>query len=572
MRLSLIPGLSRRSSAGSAKLQFRSSARLRMMSSLHVRFWFAAAGLALALAPGAPAQAAPRSRPRLVVVIAVDQLRADYIDRFRPYFGAAGFNLLLRRGARFADARYEHATTTTCPGHAVILTGSYATVNGIVANEWFDARTGHPEYCAGDPAVRLIGSTGPGRSPRNLFGATVGDVLKMATGGRSRVVTVSAKDRAAIMLGGHLADAAYWMSDTLFVTSSYYRRDLPAWVREFNASHPVSRYFGGSWKRLLDSAAYAMMGTDDEPAETDEAGMGRTFPHPISGEEAFAGSPFLNDVLADFAMHAVTAEGLGQDTVPDLLGISFSANDGVGHAFGPESQEVMDVTLRLDRTLERLFGFLGRSVGLADVLVVLTADHGVGPMPEVLQRLHPGTSPRRLNPKVIDSAVRSAMEARYGPVPGAGWIVYHSPPLIYLNQPALAAKRIPVEDAERVAQAAVLGVYGVHGALTGTALARQRESEDLTGPVRSFFPGRSGNIYYELEPYWLADDGRTGASHGSTWLYDRQVPLLWFGRGVVPGTQRTPVDVADIAPTLSALLGLIAPGGSQGRVLAEILR
>jgi predicted AlkP superfamily pyrophosphatase or phosphodiesterase len=212
-------------------------------------------GLGLMAAESGSAQTPPAS-PRLVVAIAVDQLRADYMDRFRPFFERGGFNLFLQRGASFADARYEHATTSTCPGHAVILTGSYGSVNGIIANEWYDAKRGRQEYCAADRTVRLIGSELEGRSPRNLGGATVGDLLKISNGGRSRVVTVSAKDRSAIMLGGHLADGAYWMEDTLFVTSTYYRPDMPQWAREFNSSGKVSSYFGKKWERLLPAAAY----------------------------------------------------------------------------------------------------------------------------------------------------------------------------------------------------------------------------------------------------------------------------------------------------------------------------
>jgi predicted AlkP superfamily pyrophosphatase or phosphodiesterase len=533
--------------------------------------WWLAAAL-LPLAPDAAAQTAPRPRPRLVVVIAVDQLRADYIERFRPYFGAGGFNLFLQRGASFAQARYAHATTSTCPGHAVILTGSYGEVNGIIANEWYDTRTGRPTYCAEDTAVTLVGSAGPGGSPRKLFGATVGDVLRTATAGRSRVVTVSAKNRSAIMLGGQLADAAYWMVDTLFVTSTYYRADLPGWAREFNASGAMSRYFGQTWDRLLPAAAYQMMGPDDEPAERDVAGMGRTFPHRIAGIDALHGSPFLNDVMADFAMRAVDAEGLGRDTVSDLLGLSFSANDGVGHTFGPESHEVMDATVRLDRTLQRLFGFLDRTIGLANVVVVLTADHGVAPMPEVLARIRPGSTARRLDPAIIESAVRKALSARYGQVDAPGWVVYHVPPQMYLNRAALAALNIPVEDAERVAQSAVRSVPGVHEVLTGSELTRQRAAGIESGPVHSFHPSRSGNLYYMLEPYWLPDPSASGAEHGSGWRYDQEVPLLWFGRGILPGVHQGPAYVADIAPTLSALLGLLSPGGSQGRVLSEMLR
>jgi predicted AlkP superfamily pyrophosphatase or phosphodiesterase len=524
---------------------------------------------------GAAAQAptpATGARPRLVVAIAVDQLRADYMDRFRPFFGRSGFNLFLQRGASFASARYEHATTSTCPGHAVMLTGSYGTVNGIIANDWYDVRTGRDVYCAADTTARLIGVEGEGRSPRNLKNATVGDLLKIGTGGRSKVVTVSAKDRAAIMMGGQLADAAYWMVDTLFVTSTYYRQEMPAWAREFNGAGKVTSYFGKKWERLLPAAAYDMVGPDDVAAEADEAGTGRTFPHPIGSAEAFDLSPFSNEVVADFAMRAVTEEGLGRDTVPDLLGVSFSANDRVGHAYGPDSHEVMDVTVRLDRTLARLFSFLDKTVGLANVVMVLTADHGVAPLPEVFANLHPGASARRFHPAVVDTAVEAAFRARYGPAPAPGWIGYHDQPQLYLNPAALRAKRVSVDDAERVAQAAIMAVPGVHEALTSSELAEGRAGGVRSPEVLSFFPGRSGNIYYQMEPYILVDDGATGTGHGTPWAYDQQVPLLLYGSRIVTGVRRTPAAVADIAPTLSALLGLTVPGGSQGRVLAEALR
>ncbi|MEP6689039.1 MAG: alkaline phosphatase family protein [Gemmatimonadales bacterium] len=518
-------------------------------------------------------QAMPQPRPRLVVVIAVDQLRADYLDRFRPFFSSGGFNLFLQRGASFPEARYRHANTSTCPGHAVMLSGSYAEVNGIVANGWYDRQAGRAVNCAEDRAVRQVGSSGPGRSPRNLLGATVGDLLKTATAGRSRVVTVAGKDRAAIMLGGHLADAAYWIVDTLVVTSTYYRRDLPAWVRAFNGSRAFSGRVGRTWDRLLPAALYQMMGRDDEPAERDEAGMGRTFPHPLASADAVGNSPFLNDIIADIAMSAVEAEGLGRDTVPDLLGIGFSANDHVGHTYGPDSHEVMDATVRLDRTLQRLFDALDRSVALANIVVVLTADHGVGPMPEVMKRVRPAQSAAgRLDPTIIDTAARRALTARYGQIPSPGWIVSHSPPMIYLNVAALGALNVSVEDAERVAQAAVRAVPGVHDALTSSELSRQRAAGIETATVRSFHPSRSGNLYYMLEPYWLTDASPTGADHGSPWRYDQEVPLLWFGRSIVPGVHRGSADIADLAPTLCALLGLTSPGGAQGQVLPGLLR
>jgi predicted AlkP superfamily pyrophosphatase or phosphodiesterase len=315
-----------------------------------------------------------------------------------------------------------------------------------------------------------------------------------------------------------------------------------------------------------------MVGPDDVAAEADEAGTGRTFPHPIGGTAAFDLSPFSNEVLADFAMRAVAEEGLGRDTVPDLLAISFSANDRVGHAYGPDSHEVMDVTVRLDRTLARLFSFLDKTVGLANVVMVLTADHGVAPLPEVFASLHPGASARRFNPAVVDTAVEAALRARYGPAPAPGWIAHHDQPQLYLNRAALRAKRVSVEDAERVAQAAIMTVPGVHEALTSSELASGRARGVRSAEVLSFYPGRSGDIYYLMEPYIVVDDGSTGTGHGTPWAYDQQVPLLLYGSRIVPGVRRTPATVADIAPTLSALLGLTAPGGSQGRVLAEALR
>jgi arylsulfatase A-like enzyme len=321
------------------------------------------------------------------------------------------------------------------------------------------------------------------------------------------------------------------------------------------------------------------VGPDDVPPEADQGGWGPTFPPRVApasaGDdfvEAFDQTPFSNDVVADFAMRAVAAEGLGKDAVTDVLGIGFSANDRAGHAYGPDSHEVMDITIRLDRTLARLFTYLDRTVGLANVVAVLTSDHGVAPLPEVFNRLHPGASARRFNPAVVDTVVNAALAAAYGPVPAPGWVIHHDQPQIYLNLAALRARKVPVEDGEKVAQAAIRAVPGVHEVLTATELASARAAGGRSGEVLSFHPGRSGNLYYQMAPYILVDDEPTGTGHGTPWEYDRQVPVLLFWSRIVPGIRRTPAAVADIAPTLSALLGLTAPGGAQGRVLSEAIR
>jgi predicted AlkP superfamily pyrophosphatase or phosphodiesterase len=334
--------------------------------------------LLLSCIPGILAAQQPPPRPKLVVVIVIDQFRADFLQRFRPYFSPGGFNLFSRRGATFTEAAYQHAVTLTCPGHAVVLSGTYANVNGIISNQWYDPASGRQEYCAADTAVTLVGTSGEGRSPRNLIGSTVGDELKRATGGRGRVITLAGKDRSAIMLGGHQADAAYWFADSLVVTSTHYMKALPDWVSRFDAPRRVKSYAGKSWGRMLPRAAYSSTGPDDVAAEENIGGMGRIFPHPLAPDssrrffDAFETSPFQDEVLFQFARAAVINERMGQDNDPDLLGISLSANDLVGHAFGPNSQEVMDVTVRTDRLLQAFFNFLNQRIGLRNVLIVLT--------------------------------------------------------------------------------------------------------------------------------------------------------------------------------------------------------
>lgn len=533
----------------------------------------------LVLLAGVAAAEAPAPKPKLVVTILIDQFRPDYLQRFRPYFGDGGFNLLLQGGANFAGARYEHAVTSTCPGHAVVLTGSYGNVNGIISNEWYDAATGREVYCAGDSLAKVIGVKKEGRSPRNLIGYTVGDELKLASAGRSRVIAVGGKDRSAIMLGGHLADAAYWPVDTLFVSSTYYLKELPEWARRFNGSGAMSAYAGKVWERLLPVAEYDAFGPDDVAGEENVGARGRVFPHRLDElapslenfVTSFEYSPFHNEVVAEFAMKALVEEGLGRDAVPDLLAISLSAVDRVGHAYGPHSQEVMDMVIRTDRLLERLFALVDKQVGLANTLIVLTADHGVAPLPELIEAIKPGAGRgHRVNPATIAAAVKARLDRRFGALAAPGWIVFHEPPWIYLNASALQRRGISVETAEREARAAVEKVTGVQQAITATELRLLNQAPQSPAAF-SFHPARSGNIYYSMRPYWLVEAHETGASHGTPWSYDARVPLLWFGAGISPGTHSGMVGVADVAPTLAYLLGISEPGGSRGRVLSEML-
>jgi arylsulfatase A-like enzyme len=252
------------------------------------------------------------------------------------------------------------------------------------------------------------------------------------------------------------------------------------------------------------------------------------------------------------------------------LGISLSANDLIGHAFGPSSHEVMDVTVRTDRLLQDLFGFLNRRLGLRNVLIVLTADHGVAPMPETVQQLNVGAA--RLNPTKIATAVEAGLRSQYGAAPEGGWMAHMAPPWIYLNVKALSDRGISIEEAERTARAAALSVPEVHQAFTATELTLLQKTGMASGPAFSFYPARSGNVYYELRPYVVPGDDSTGTTHGSPWAYDSRVPMLWLGASVRRGTYGGPASIADIAPTLSSILGIDRPAGSRSRVLQEMLR
>ena len=536
----------------------------------------AVAALALGALPGPGAAQAPP--PRLVVVVVIDQFRSDYLDRFAPQFGTGGFRRFLDAGVRFTEGRHAHAVTKTCPGHAVVLTGAYASVTGIVANEWWSVTERRERYCAEDAAAPLLGVAGEGRSPRRLQAPTVGDVLREQTGGRGRVVTVSGKDRAAIMLGGRLANEAWWMEDTLFVTSTWYRPDLPEWARKFNASGAVTTWFGKTWDRALPAAAYAALGADDVAWERDKSGMGRAFPHPLGAGEARPGpgyvdaletSPFQNELVVDFALAALRAHALGRDEVPDILAISLSANDRIGHAYGPTSHEVMDVTVRTDRLLARLFDAVEREVGLANVVAVLTADHGVAPVPEALDAAFGRPVARRLVPDSVAGAARRALEARYG---AGEWILHQDGPYLYLDEELFRARGVNLTDAEAVAAAAVSAVPGVSWASPASALEEEWAAGGDTDVIRSFHPAESGHVMYLTQPWVVEEDDPAGTGHGTPWAYDQRVPLLWYGAGIRPGTWSGEATVADIAPTLARLLRIPPPSAARGRILTEALK
>ena len=487
--------------------------------------------------------AAPQE-PKLVLFIVVDQCRYDYLTRFRDEFHG-GFNRLLENGAFFASARVDFFPTLTAPGHAAMLSGASPSASGIVGNDWFDRREGIHVTSVSDKTTKIVGASGTdGASPRRLLVSTVGDELRKATGGRSRVIGISTKDRSAILLTGQRANGAYWYDapSGLFVSSSYYGPDLPAWVRSFDDSRPSLQYASVTW-------------------------MGHKFPddgRPLY--KAIERSPFGNDLVEAMAELAIKAEKLGQRDATDLLALSFSSTDYIGHDYGPDSPELHDALLRTDRILDRLFEEVDRQIGLAKVVVVMTSDHGVSPLAEVNNaRKMPGG---RYPLTAVSDAVQAALSKKYGP---GKWVAGCWDLLVYLNRDLLFQKRIDPAEANRAAAEAMLDMPHVARAYTREQLGDPQALWDETGRrMKDGFHSEFGaDIEFIPEPYWAFTDLKT--THGTTYSYDNHVPLIFMGAEIRRSRQYASVRTNDIAPTLAEILGVPKPSASSGRSLREIL-
>ncbi|HEX8150230.1 MAG TPA: alkaline phosphatase family protein, partial [Pyrinomonadaceae bacterium] len=487
-------------------------------------------------APRAAAAAAQPKRPRLVLLIAVDQFRYDYLERFGDLFGAGGLRRLLRDGASWAECNYDHVPTETAPGHATMMTGAWPSETGIIANLWFDRAEGKSVENVRDDSVRLLGG-GAGEaasSPRNLLASTLGDQLKMATGGRARVVGVSSKNRAAILPAGRMADAAYWYSTLTgaFVSSTYYFDRLPDWAAGFNAARPADKLFGAKWERLLPAAEYERRaGRDDAPWEKAADNSSYVFPHVMDGGlkgpgPAFYGaldySPYSNDLVLSFAEAALINEKLGADEETDVLTVSFSANDIVGHRYGPYSHEAMDITLRVDRQIARLLEVVDARVGLSNTVVAFTADHGVAPSPE--HSVEMGLPGGRVKVSDVLAAVRNRLRARFGK-PGdkdttADYVAETAMNgQLFFNVVALKRDGVERAEIERVACEAALTVPGISRCFTRTQL--ESGAIPPADPVarrvlHGFYPRRSGDVAVIQEPFKYLSEFATpiSATHG----------------------------------------------------------
>ncbi len=518
--------------------------------------------------------------PKLVVAILVDQLRYDYLERFAGQFSDGGFLRLGGQGAFLTSAYYDYLPTVTAPGHATFLSGAPPSVHGIIGNDWWDKATGKSMYCCADPDVEGVGTKGPGgrMSPRNFVGSNFADEFRLRF--RGRVVGVSMKDRGAILPAGKKPAGAYWFESGsgAFVTSTYYRAELPGWVEGFNARGLAAGYIGKTWSRLLKPEAYLW----EDAAAGEGALKGEEAPvfdhviHPSTKEgfESIMPTPFGNELLLEFAKAAVEGEKLGQGAVPDLLCVSFSSLDYCGHRFGPYSQEVQDLTLRLDRQIGELLRFLDGKVGAGKYVVVLTADHGVAPNPEFAAAQ--GMDGRRVDMLELTASLKGRLSEHFGP--GDYVLGKRLSEELHFNHELLREKKVAAGELAAFIREWALGT-GVYQAAYSREQLLEGRAPGRLGElvVNGYNAERGADMVLLFKPYMLPGmpvvEGvaPSGTTHGSGYAYDTHVPVFFYGPGFKAGRVTAGARVTDIVPTLSAVLRMDVPPGCVGRVLSEVL-
>jgi len=548
-----------------------------------ISFVSPAAAQALPTRAAAAKSSRAPAKPKLVVLLVVDQMRGDYVDKFL-FQWTGGLKRLVEEGAWFRDAAYPYAATETCVGHATISTGAFPATHGMVANAWWDRKEQKMVTCTSDPKAKNLSYAGGtpkgGDSAVQMAVPAFAEELKFQSGGGAHIITFSLKARAAITMAGHKADNVTWFDSGGWITSDVYgTHPFPG---ELVKSHPVRDDYGKTWAPTLPRSAYLY----DEKAvgAIPPSGWEQSFPHPLRGKsgssepdetfyEQWATSPFADTYLTKMAEAAVTALYLYNVGETDFLGVSYSSVDYVGHAFGPRSWEIQDVLVRLDKDLGELFAHLDKKVGRGNYVVALSADHGVVPIPEDMQKT--GADAGLLHLPELQERIEKALEALKYPKPAvariAGSDIYFASDVYEKLQHDHAAMQAVLEAA--LAQPGVAAVYRAEELQNRPAT----QSPALRAFAHSYFPGRSGDLFILPKPYWLLDStplGKPrsyGTGHGVPYNYDQHVPVLLMGFGIRPGQYFQPVTPADIAPTFAALCG-ITLASRDGHILAEALK
>jgi predicted AlkP superfamily pyrophosphatase or phosphodiesterase len=535
----------------------------------HNAFAFAVTFLLLARTLAPASAAAQAARPKLVVVLVVDQMRADYLTRYGSLY-EKGLKRLMTEGAWFQKAAYPYMSTLTCVGHTTIATGTLPYHHGIIQNAWYDRASGKSVTCTEDPDTTEVSYgklAGIGDSAKRMLTPSLAETMKKELKGRS--VTMALKPRSAIGLAGHDADAVIWLDERgAWETSTAFAKEPLVWVSGFITGNPIDRDAGKTWERTLPADRYT--GPDDAPGEGKSNGWSTTFPHPLgaAGDRVFYAhwtvSPFADDYMEEMAEAAIDANKLGQGETTDFLGVSFSTLDLIGHTFGPRSHEVQDDLVRVDRAIGRLLEHLDQKVGAGNYVLALSADHGVADIPE--QNEGGG---RVLNNVVSNSIDATLKSAGYGDGPfvaAVGGSDVYLKPGVY--------DRLHADEKTRAALVEGMAkLSGVARVLTAddvnTAAARESKDAQVRAVALSYFEGRSGDIVVIPKENWIM--GAVITTHGTLNPYDQQVPIILFGAGVRPGVRGEAATPADIAPTLAAIAG-VHLGPVDGKILTPALK
>ena len=518
--------------------------------------------------------------PKLIVGVVVDQMCYDYLYSYQPNFIRKGFNRFLNEGVNYRNTLYNYVPTYTGPGHASIYTGATPSNHGIIGNDWYDKKQQKVVNCVADINYKSIGtiSNEGNCSPKNLKTYTITDQLKL-TNPSSKVLSFSIKDRGAILPGGHLSDGSYWFdySSGKFITSTFYKAQLPPWLEEFNSLNNSVSY-NKKWELLLEKSLYSS--PDESPYEIvltgkNEAIFPYDFPSLNGGNVLFTLSPFANTLLTDLAITALENENLGKGNSTDFLAISYSTPDIAGHAFGPYSREIEDMYYRLDREIARFLDVLEKKVGKKNLVVFLTADHAVVPVPQMLQDKNlPGGY---IYMDQLMKSLNLALDQEFGKQ--ENWILVEENQHFYLDREKIKASQKSYEDVVSVMKKLLLNWPGVKSVFTKEELTSEGGTEDeWKSMVRKGFDYlRSGDLVFLVESGYLTKSldspkAHQGTSHGSSFNYDAHVPLLWYGKNWKKKDVFSPCEITDIAPTLIHLMNLQRPGAMTGSPLEDLLK
>ena len=514
-------------------------------------------------------------RPKLVIGLVVDQMRWDYLYRYYYRYSNGGFKRLINEGFSAENTFIPYTPTYTACGHTSIYTGSVPAINGIIGNDWYDPQLKRDVYCAEDTTVSTVGSnTRAGlMSPKNMLTSTITDELRLATNFQGKVIGISLKDRGSILPAGHAANAAYWYDGQTgdWITSSYYMKQLPTWMQDYNKMKLADKFFAKNWNTLYPIETYTQSTADNKDYEGKARGeQTPTFPHPLKlyagkNYEMIKSTPYGNTLTLDLAKLAILSEDLGKDDITDFLAVSCSSTDYVGHQYGPNSIEAEDTYLRLDKDLEEFFNYLDKSVGKGNYLLFLSADHGAAHVPGFMAE-------NKIPAGLFDSGkmvsdLNTYLESQFK-----------------IKKPIIAAlnnqlnfdhynKDFKSVDFTAMKAATIEYLKTINGVVDAVDLARISEST-LPEPMKTAITNgynakRSGDIYYILEPNWFSG-GKTGTTHGAWNPYDSHIPLVFMGWNVKPGKSNKTHHMTDIAATLAAMLHIQMPNGCVGEPITEL--